>query len=53
MMTYKNEINNLNENINENIEQNQPKIEMIETKTEPNWREFLETQEFYLEAAGN
>lgn len=56
MMTYKTTFNNENTNTNEAAKQNQPQtqIEMIETKnTNKNWREFLETQEFYLEAAGN
>lgn len=50
---------NTNEEITANInlignEQNEAAIEMHEPqKTTANWKEFLETQDFYLEAAGH
>lgn len=57
MTTYKTTFDN-NDNISKatSAKQNQPQaqIEKLETKNKSkNWREFLETQEFYLEAAGN
>ncbi len=55
MTTYKTTFDN-NDNISKTASAKQTKpqvqIEKLETKSK-NWHEFLETQEFYLEAAGN